>query len=54
MSSTRKFLPKWVKEGMISSSHPTQIEQWLDARTVDDLPVFELSFPRDVIDERIC
>jgi len=32
MSQTRKFLPEWVKEGIISSEQQTQIEQWLDAR----------------------
>lgn len=32
MSRTRKYLPEWVNEGIISSEQQTQIEQWLDAR----------------------
>lgn len=32
MSRTRKYLPEWVKEGIISSEQQAHIEQWLDAR----------------------
>ena len=32
MSRTRKYLPEWVKEGIISPEQQTHIEQWLDAR----------------------
>ncbi|MEK0421309.1 MAG: hypothetical protein RLZZ161_1160 [Bacteroidota bacterium] len=32
MSRTRKYLPEWVSEGIISSEQQTEIEQWLAAR----------------------
>ncbi|MFN5218876.1 MAG: DUF2157 domain-containing protein, partial [Sphingomonadales bacterium] len=32
MSQTRKYLPDWVEQGIITSDQKGQIEQWLDER----------------------
>lgn len=32
MSQTRKYLPEWVDQGIITSGQKAQIEQWLDER----------------------